>query len=286
MFACLTTQAAVLTGQQPAAPVIFAEGIVSTGHEFTVTFTRDGRTVYFTRSDTVARRNHLMQSVRGAGGWEAATPLPFANGAWSDLDPALSPDGRQLYFISTRPRPNAPADTSANMDLWVAVRSEKGWGEPVWIEALASKGKEGAPTVDRRGTLCFFSDRGGVANQNTIYCSRPAARGYTAPEKQGPEINAGPSDTSPWLAPDGKTMLFYSTRPGGRGAADLYLSRKHDNTWLPAVNLGPIVNTPEFEYNPSVSPDGKTLYFGRKGRVWEVPVKALDPQLINSRWFR
>jgi Tol biopolymer transport system component len=278
-----------MSGQEPhgsVAPSVFAEGIVSTGHEFTVTFAHDGRTVYFTRSDQQTRRNHLMQSVQGPGGWQAATQLPFSSSAWSDLDPALSPDGRHLYFISTRPKPNALADTTTDMDVWVADRQGASWAEPRWLESLSSKGKEGSPTVDRAGNICFFSDRDAVANQNAIYCAKPGKGGFGPPVKLGPSVNVGPSDTSPFLAPDGNTLLFYSTRAGGQGAADLYLSRKRGGQWQPAVSLGPVVNSTEFEYNPSTSPDGTTLYFGRKGRVWEVPMKALDSRVIAARMFK
>jgi Tol biopolymer transport system component len=271
---------------QAATPRVFGEGVISTGHEFTVTFTADGREVYFTRADTVAKRLHILHSVRHDRVWQAATPVSFAKAEWSDLDPALSPDGRRLYFVSTRPRPGRASGPADNMDIWYADRVGESWGEPQWIDAVNSDAKEGSPTVDRDGSLCFFSDRGAEHDHNAIYCSRPSSGGYATPVRQDTTINAGPSDTSPWLAPDGRTILFYSTRPGGFGKADLYVATMHDGTWGAAKNLGPAVNTSDFEYNPSVSPDGRTLYFGRRGKVWEIPIPALDSRVIYEGMFR
>jgi len=282
MLAALTPLAA----KRHADPQPFAPGIVATGHEFTVTFTPDGREVYFTRGTEQPRSTHVMHSVQRDGVWQPAEAAPFSGDAWYDLDPALSPDGTRLYFISTRPRPNAKtAPATPDMDIWYADRTVGGWSAPHWIEELSSDAKEGSPTVDRAGNICFFSDRGNAPNKNAIYCAQRRGDHWNAPVKQNANVNAGPSDTSPFLSPDGNTLLFYSEREGGRGKADLYISRKAGD-WTPAVNLGLAVNTAEFEYNPSVSPDGKTFYFGRSGMILSVPLAELDPRIIEDRLFR
>src|SRR3954468_6181201 len=74
-----------------AMPVEFAPGVVSTGHEFTVTFSPDAREVYFTRSSTAPRGTHIMRSTHGATGWQPAEAAPFSSDSWADLDPAVSP---------------------------------------------------------------------------------------------------------------------------------------------------------------------------------------------------
>jgi Tol biopolymer transport system component len=269
-----------------ATPVEFAPGVVSTGHEFAVTFSPDGREVFFTRSSTAPRGTHIMRSTHGATGWQPAEAAPFSSDSWADLDPAVSPDGKRLYFVSTRARPGAVAPAKPDMDIWFVEREGNSWGSPHWIEPLSSDAKEGSPTVDRNGTLCFFSDRDGTANHNAIYCARTVGQSWSAPVKLSARVNAGPSDTSPFLSPDGNTLLFYSERTDGFGQADLYVSRRKDGEWQPAVNLGPAVNTSDYEYNPSVSPDGNTLYFGRSRRVWSVPIADLDLNVLRADMFR
>jgi dipeptidyl aminopeptidase/acylaminoacyl peptidase len=264
-------------------PSIFAEGIISTGKEFGVTFTSNETDVYFTRSDSTSHVTHIMHSHKVNGAWSLAKPVEFSSSTWFDLDPALSPDGNSLFFVSTRLAPGKDA-TKKDMDIWVSRRLGTGWGEPQPITPVNSIGKEGSPTVDRHGNMYFFSDRGNQANVNAIYVSRFVNGQYDAPAKLGREINAGPSDTSPSISPDGNTMLFYSTRQGGRGKADLYVSFFKHGRWSEPENLGDRVNTPAYEYNPTISPDGKTLYFGRDGRVWFIPVAELGLSRLKKAW--
>jgi dipeptidyl aminopeptidase/acylaminoacyl peptidase len=267
-------------------PQVFAEGTVSTGHEFALTFTPDMKEAYFTRTFPDKKINHIMRTELKDGRWQGPTLISFSNDQWSDLDPALSPDGRRLFFVSTRPAPGAQDTKSRNMDIWYADRSGRDWGQPQYLEHVNSPGKEGSPTVSEDSTLCFFSDRGRAANANSIYCSELRKGGYSEPKKLGPEINSETSDTSPFLSADGNTLLFYSTRPGGYGQADLYVSFRRNHQWSPAKNLGPIVNTGEWEYNPVVSPDGKILYFGRKGSIYWIPVEALKIPGLDAKHLR
>jgi len=153
------------------------------------------------------------------------------------------------------------------MDIWVAIHSGADWGTPHRVENVNSEGKEGSPTVTRDGTLYFFSDRSGGADKNAIYESRLTDGHYQAPSLIPPTVNAGPSDTSPFIAPDGRTLLFYSTREGGFGKADLYVSDEKHGKWAASVNLGPAVNGADSDYNPAVSRDGRQFYFGRNSRL-------------------
>ncbi|MEO8624303.1 MAG: hypothetical protein ABI625_24695, partial [bacterium] len=231
----------------------------------------------------------VMHSVMRDGAWQPAEAVSFSSDSSFDLDPALSPDGLRLYFVSTRPRPSQPstnASTPRDMDIWYADRVGDQWGAPHWISALSSDGKEGSPTIDRDGTLCFFSDRGATTGNNAIYCASRRDTGWSAPNRLNANVNAGPSDTSPFLSRDGKTLLFYSTRAGGMGKADLYLSVKRDGEWQPASNLGSVVNTAEFEYNPAVSPDGRSFFYGQAGDVRVVPVAELDARVITPAMFK
>jgi Tol biopolymer transport system component len=283
LAAALVAGATHLAGGQATE---FAPGIVSTGHEFTVTFAPAGDEVFFTRSDPATRRARVVRSILVHGEWQSAKTVELGSTDASDLDPALSVDGKRLYFVSTRPRPARHGGKPNDMDIWYADRAANGWSEPHWIEALSSDAKEGSPSEDRHGNLCFFSDRNAAANNNAIYCAKKHGDGWGTPIRVEGDVNAGPSNTSPWLSADGMTMLFYSTRPGGAGQADLYIAHKQGESWTSVASLGPAVNTPDFEYNPSVSRDGRTLYFGRKGRVYAIPLAALDPKMIAPEMFK
>jgi Tol biopolymer transport system component len=265
-----------------------APGIISSGRGFTVTFSPDGREAYFTARETGTAADkpplHIYHSHFDHGAWQAAKPVGFGSAQWSDLDPFVTVDGRQMFFVSTRPAPGKdPA--KRDMDIWCSDLKDGIWAEPHWIAEVNSTAKEGSPSLDRQNNLYFFSDRGNESNHNSIYVAHWRDGRSSAPEKLSSEINAGPSDTSPWIAPNGETLLFYSERAGGYGKADLYFSFLEHGNWSKAENLGPVVNTEDFESNPSVSRDGQTFYFGRNGKIYFVPLDALHIPRLNSRRF-
>lgn len=64
------------------------------------------------------------------------------------------------------------------------------------------------------------------------------------------------------ISPDGKYLFFTGcNRPDGLGRCDIYVSRKEGNDWGKAINLGKVINSDNWESQPSISPDGSTLYF-------------------------
>ena len=117
---------------QPTA-VELAPGIVSNGHRFMVALTPDGNTLY-----TVERRFPvpggppslvILESRRStSGAWSVPDTAAFS-GTWRDIDPALSPDGRRLWFNSARPGDGRDASRT-DFDIWYIDRNDTGWGTP------------------------------------------------------------------------------------------------------------------------------------------------------------
>lgn len=272
---------------QTSTATVFASGVVSTGKEFGLTFMPNGKEAYFTRFDSERRTNHIYRTSLMNGEWQSPTLIEFSRDEWRDLDPAVSPDGTRLFFVSTRPKPGGdPNSQSTDMDIWVADRVSGNWGTPHWVEHVNSHDKEGSPSVTRDGTLYFFSDRGSAPNTNSIYSAKLVAGSYASPERLPPEVNSGPSDTSPFISADGNTLLFYSTRVGGYGKGDIYVASKSHGRWTQAVNLGPTVNTQDSEYNPSTSPDGERLYFGRNRYIYVMSLRAVGLKSLQPSLFR
>lgn len=87
---------------------------------------------------------------------------------------------------------------------------------------------------------------------------------FGAPERLPSAINAPTSVAHGYIAPDGSFLLFdASNRPGGQGGeGDVYVSfRNPDGTWGEGQNLGDEVNSPGTNFVPSLSPNGKYLFF-------------------------
>ena len=119
-----------------------------------------------------------------------------------------------------------------------------------------------ALTADNRFLL--FTGRPTAESGEDLYVSRQAKDGAMsapvgiAPSINSPRLNEGAGA----IAGDGKTLVFAScNRPGGIGDCDLYISRRTGNTWSAPVNLGRSINTPDWDSQPSLSADGRTLYF-------------------------
>lgn len=87
---------------------------------------------------------------------------------------------------------------------------------------------------------------------------------WSEPKNIGPIVNTGESESTPFMAPDGVTLYFSSSGHMGYGNNDIFLTRRLDDTWLNwsvPENLGPIVNTPQWDGYFSVSAKGDYAYF-------------------------
>jgi flagellar motor protein MotB len=87
---------------------------------------------------------------------------------------------------------------------------------------------------------------------------------WTEPKNIGNKVNTGESESTPFIAPDGVTMYFSSSGHVGYGSNDIFLTRRLDDSWLnwsSPENLGPIINTTQWDGYFSVAAQGDYAYF-------------------------
>ena len=117
------------------APHLFAEGVISTpGDEAGGVFSLDGTEFYFTKlnpATAVPRIGLLCVSRWHEGKWNTPEVLPFS-GMYLDFLPRVAPDGKALYFASSRPMQNSKVRA---LRIWKVERTESGWGEPTPLPA-------------------------------------------------------------------------------------------------------------------------------------------------------
>lgn len=78
----------------------------------------------------------------------------------------------------------------------------------------------------------------------------------------GPPVNTPGDEGALCLSPDGQFLFFAAcNRPDGYGSCDLYVSTRSVDAWGEPKNLGPVVNSAQWDSQPSFSPDGRTLFF-------------------------
>jgi hypothetical protein len=251
-------------GQTPPGDTaeLFAPGFISTGlYTRDVAITPDGKEFYFSVVLGAHEYMAIMVTQEVDGHWTEPVIAPFS-GKYKDLEPAISPDGQQLFFLSFRPL-KAGGDVREDSDIWVMDRVADGWGEPTNLGLpVNTDTSEYFPSVTADGTLYFTRD--GENRASHIYNARRVGNQYTDPVRLGEHVNATASQYNSFVAPDESYLIFAAYGAAdSRGASDYYISfRDADDNWTGPFNMGDRVNTAGGqEYSPYVTLDGKYLFF-------------------------
>lgn len=273
----LTAQA---TAGDPLVPQLAQAPLGTAYDELNAAFTPDGNTVYFTRK-IADKFGVILVAHRRGSGWTTPEVAPFS-GQYPDFDPFLAPDGRRLYWISSRPVDGKP---KTDLDIWMVERQDGGWGAPIHLDApVNTEDGEFYPTVAANGTLYFSSNRAGGKGRGDLYASRAEGERFAPPVSLGDVVNSAAFDGDPYVAPDESYLIFTGWgRPDGDPDGDLYITTRNDGVWGAPRALGHGINSPAQEYAPIVSPDGRWLYFSSYRSILDAP---LDSPLTGAALSR
>lgn len=126
--------------------------------------------------------------------------------------------------------------------------------------AVNSSWPEYYPSLTIDGSRLIFTRR--VNNDEDFYESTLVNGQWDKAKPLGGKVNTNLNEGAQNISQDGEWIIFTGCNyPEGQGSCDLYISRRTNNGWSEAENLGPIVNTDFWESAPSLSPDKKDLYF-------------------------
>ncbi len=119
-----------------------------------------------------------------------------------------------------------------------------------------------APAYTNHGRVIVFTTDVGGDGQQLRMMERNSG-GWTGSSKLVGDVNDAKHSGSGTLTPDGQFIIFasYENDVDGSGRTDLYSSRKINGRWVEVKNLGPVVNSSAYDAHPSITPDGRTLYF-------------------------
>ena len=119
-----------------------------------------------------------------------------------------------------------------------------------------------APTISSQGNLYFYLD---IEDERDIYVSEYLNGTYTAPRKLSAAINSEFDEVDPFVSPDESYIIYGASGPKGDG---LYISfRNQDGSWMQAINMIQHFDLPPDANCPSVTPDGKYLFFSSFSRI-------------------
>ncbi len=195
-------------------------------HEADVVFTKDLKTVYFTRnnyynnqlardSKQVSNLAMFKASVNERGEWVNIIPMPFNDVSYSVGHPALSKDENTLYFISDM------SGTIGQTDIFKVEINESGFGNPVNLgPKVNSTSKEFTPFVDGE-VMYFSSDRTGGMGGLDVYATK-LSEFAPEPVLLNAPINSSGDDFTFIINESSRAGYISSNRSGGMGDDDLY----------------------------------------------------------------
>ena len=237
-------------GQTPPGQVasIFAPDLVSvTGrYEFALSFAPAGDRLLFT-AQVPDQKVMVHQSRLRNGRWTQPEPVSLAAGARKDeMESFFAPDGRHVYF--------APYDEGMDVRIWRVTVDGDHWRDPEPLAGPIADDAAFFPTCAADGTLYYTN-----LAQRSVYRARKTDAGTWDAEPAGLEFGG-----HPFIAPDQSFVLLDGRAEDSLGKGDIYAAFPDgDGGWTTPVNLGPRVNSAHGESCPSLSADGKYLFFSR-----------------------
>ncbi|MDH5399565.1 MAG: hypothetical protein OEX02_15555, partial [Cyclobacteriaceae bacterium] len=142
------------------------------------------------------------------------------------------------------------------------------------------------PVLTADGKSLLFTKREEQKDEDIVITYRGASGEWTTPVSVSRNINTQSNEGTCTISADGRTLIFTSCEGrNGYGSCDLFISNKVGEEWTKPKNLGPVVNSREWDSQPSLSADGRTLYFvsARPGGVGrrDIWVSTKDE---NEQW--
>lgn len=271
-------------GTDPLLSTKFDSSLVNLGPNVNTRFIEthpvispNGRTLYF------ARQNYPenMGGSRDPQDVWYSTLLSGKNRTWSLAKNLGGP-------VNTPDDPNGLASVSANGQMALLINlynadgtldplgcsmtkhTRMGWTAPVKqdIKDFVNNDKDHVDfflSTSGKALLMAVDRPDGMGGQD-LFVSFPTPEvpnSWTKPRSLGPNVNTSKADFAPFLAADEKTLYFASEGRGGYGKSDIFYTKRLDETWTnwsPPRNLGPVVNSPDFDAYYTVSAAGQDAY--------------------------
>lgn len=258
--------------------------------EYAPTIQADGKTIIYEAQS--GKTFNLFEARLENGAWGNPQPLTRINASGDSLDliggPSISFDGNELFFFRT-------VGTHANSEIFHSTRQKDGWSEPETMGfPINSDFYEAFPSISADGSTLYFVRQNFDGPQSKelkkedqfclcIFKSVKDAKGkWGNPEKLPWPVNQD-CEKAPRIMADGRTLIFSSNRPGGKGGFDMYQSKLNDlGEWTLPENLA-YVNTALDDQLPCISAEGDLMYYTYNNTdIYSVMIPPKLRQFMNN----
>lgn len=209
------------------------------------------------------------------------------NSELSEYFPSTNADESAIYFTRRYPK---------GEDIMVSYMRDGQWTPSTLLDepemeneskyiSINTYDNDGAHTISPGGRHLFFTS-----------CQRPEGVGscdlYMVSKKGNewgipkllPTINSKSWESQPCISADGRKLFFVSSREGGIGGSDIYMSELTSGGFSPPINLGDKINSTGDEDRPFIHPDGHTLYFSSDGHAGYGGKDLFLSRFENGEW--
>ena len=197
-------------------------------HEANAVVTQDGKRMYFDRNDyndgdyekdeEGINQINLYYAENVGGVWKDVQLAPFNSSEFSTGHPALSPDGKTLYFSSDRPGGQGMSDI-----YQVSILADGTFGNPIPVTGnINTEGTDAFPYLDSNGTM-YFSSTGhlGLGGLDVFY-SEAKGNDFGKVKNMGNVVNSTDDDFAFIFDGSAQEGFVSSNRKGGKGSDDIY----------------------------------------------------------------
>ena len=243
----------------------------SRGQEVAPVISPDGKTLYFTRGQHERNtgdpksQDVWYSTLQPNNEWGSAINIgPPINTTADNAVSGMSPDGRTIYLINVY-----KPDGTITYGLSRSTLGKNGWSFPV--ECVIANNHnlhknaytEYAIVPDGKTMILSVQRRNSQGNKDLYVSFLRPNQTWSEPVSMGPVLNTAEYEGAPFVASDSRTLYFTSAGRPEYGNGDIFVSRRLDDTWTnwsEPENLGPVINTPEWDGYFTIPATGDYAY--------------------------
>lgn len=200
-----------------------------------------------------------MEDVNIAENLKIRNMGPSINSEKDEYWPGMPFSGDR--FVFTR-------QLDAQEDFYMSDLADSTWGKAYPAPGgINTPENEGTLSVKADGSALYYTrcNQPGGLGSCDLYVSDLDGKGWKRGVNLGAPVNGTAWDCQPAISGDGHTLIFSSSRGGGYGGKDLWVSYLKNRKWSVPKNMGAAINTREDDDAPFLHYDGTTLYFSSLG---------------------